>query len=463
MAYSLSPLEQDLACPVCFEIFKDPVILSCCHSLCRTCLEQIWRGCLAGRECPVCRQQLSEDHLSSNLALRNKCESFLQQRKEQASDTQRCSLHLEKLNLFCVDDEKLVCPKCVLQDHQNHSFWSIRKAAKPLKEKLEPHLTRLERKLYIFEKCKTLNDQQTVYIKSQAQNTENEIKEEFKKLHQFLREEEAARIHALREENEEKSQRMKTQMEGLNNQIMEISARIRELDRQLRDDSLLLQDFERASERAEYTVPDPEPDFGVLINVSKHLGNLRYRVWEKMKDLCSYFPVLLDPNTANTSLSLSADLSSVSLSAISSQVPDNLERMSAYRGVLGSEGFSSGTLSWEVDVGESKDWILGVAEESVSRKEPHIAVPENGFWCVWREDDEISAGISMSFTESLGTKPTLQKIRITLTWEKGLVMFSDMDSNTELYTFSHVFSKTMYPYFNNNSTHPLKIMPAHIG
>lgn len=45
-------------------------------------------------------------------------------------------------------------------------------------------------------------------LQSQAQQTENQIQEDFEKLHQFLRYEEAARMAVLREE-EEKSRRMK--------------------------------------------------------------------------------------------------------------------------------------------------------------------------------------------------------------------------------------------------------------
>uniref|UniRef100_A0A671QLE1 RING-type domain-containing protein n=1 Tax=Sinocyclocheilus anshuiensis TaxID=1608454 RepID=A0A671QLE1_9TELE len=33
----------ELSCPVCCEIFKDPVLLSCSHSFCQECLQQFWR------------------------------------------------------------------------------------------------------------------------------------------------------------------------------------------------------------------------------------------------------------------------------------------------------------------------------------------------------------------------------------------------------------------------------------
>ncbi|XP_017539101.2 nuclear factor 7, brain-like [Pygocentrus nattereri] len=458
MATSLSPFEQDLSCPVCFEIFNDPVILSCSHSFCRTCLQRSWEEKME-RECPVCRRRSSDNYLSSNLALRNTCESYLQQKRVQDSDPQRCSRHFEKLSLFCEKDEKLVCTQCVSEDHKNHSFCSISKAASPRKEKLKTHLTNMEAKLNIFKKFKDISDQTAGHIKCQAQNTERGIKEEFEKLHQFLRDEEEATVAALKEEEEEKSQRVKKKIEQLDKQIMEISSRVTELNSILKNDALIVQDFRRASERAQYIVADPELESGALMDVAKHLGNLSYRVWKKMKNLCPYFPVILDPNIANSSLSLSADLSSISHSAENPQLPDNPERMSGYNGVLGSEGFSSGTHSWEVEVGNSEDWIVGVAEETVSRKKGFLALPENGFCCIWRYADEISAGISKDTSETLMTKPTIRRIRVTLKWEKGLVTFSNTDYNTDLYTFAHTFTKKMYPYFYNESVRSLKVLP----
>uniref|UniRef100_A0A3B4H3E6 RING-type domain-containing protein n=1 Tax=Pundamilia nyererei TaxID=303518 RepID=A0A3B4H3E6_9CICH len=32
--------EEDFLCPVCHEVFTDPVVLSCSHSFCKDCLQK---------------------------------------------------------------------------------------------------------------------------------------------------------------------------------------------------------------------------------------------------------------------------------------------------------------------------------------------------------------------------------------------------------------------------------------
>uniref|UniRef100_A0A8B9JSH4 RING-type domain-containing protein n=1 Tax=Astyanax mexicanus TaxID=7994 RepID=A0A8B9JSH4_ASTMX len=32
----------DLSCPICYEVYNDPVVPSCGHSFCRTCLQRMW-------------------------------------------------------------------------------------------------------------------------------------------------------------------------------------------------------------------------------------------------------------------------------------------------------------------------------------------------------------------------------------------------------------------------------------
>uniref|UniRef100_A0A3B3X7A9 RING-type domain-containing protein n=1 Tax=Poecilia mexicana TaxID=48701 RepID=A0A3B3X7A9_9TELE len=60
--------EEDLCCPVCKDVFTDPVVLSCSHSFCRECLKSWWREKPA-TECPVCKKRSSREELTLNLVL----------------------------------------------------------------------------------------------------------------------------------------------------------------------------------------------------------------------------------------------------------------------------------------------------------------------------------------------------------------------------------------------------------
>uniref|UniRef100_A0A8C1HM19 RING-type domain-containing protein n=1 Tax=Cyprinus carpio carpio TaxID=630221 RepID=A0A8C1HM19_CYPCA len=74
-------LPLTLSCPVCCEIFKDPVILSCSHSFCKECLQQFWKT-KKTQECPVCRRRSSKQEPPRNLVLKNLCDSLIKERNE---------------------------------------------------------------------------------------------------------------------------------------------------------------------------------------------------------------------------------------------------------------------------------------------------------------------------------------------------------------------------------------------
>ncbi|KAM6977902.1 LOW QUALITY PROTEIN: zinc-binding protein A33-like [Aplochiton taeniatus] len=197
------------------------------------------------------------------------------------------------------------------------------------------------------------------------------------------------------------------------------------------------------SARAQCTRPDPQLVSGALIDVAKHLGNLTFRVWEKMKERVKFTPVILDPNTAHTCLSLSDDLTSVKQTSPLQKVPDNPERNTKYPSVLGSEGFSSGQHSWEVEVGDHPDWIIGVAKESVDRKGERHASPTIGIWVILQSSGEYTNGLGQTVT----VKRSLQRIRVQLDYDRGEVSFYDPEDMTHIYTYKDIFTEKLYPYF----------------
>uniref|UniRef100_A0A8C6WZU3 Uncharacterized protein n=1 Tax=Neogobius melanostomus TaxID=47308 RepID=A0A8C6WZU3_9GOBI len=53
---SVSPLNEDqLLCPICLEIFKDPISTSCGHNFCKDCIAKHWDN--NGLSCPMCKKE----------------------------------------------------------------------------------------------------------------------------------------------------------------------------------------------------------------------------------------------------------------------------------------------------------------------------------------------------------------------------------------------------------------------
>ncbi|XP_041722243.2 E3 ubiquitin-protein ligase TRIM21-like [Coregonus clupeaformis] len=436
-------LEDELSCPICFEFFQDPVSLKCQHSFCRSCLETpTWiqqKQC----ECPVCRRRHSMDDLQpsmSNMNLRNIVEAYLQREEKEGSEGRAvglvvCATHNKKLRFFCEECEKLVCAVCVETElHAKHKYLSVKEEAQWRKRELTSLLYNLPEKLELdIKQARASREHAAQYIKTQAQTTAGHIKSDV----------------------------------NLTSDINSLSERISDIQNRMKtDDVSFLQIYKDLKDS---TLQDPEPLSGTLIDVAQHLGNPRFKVWEKMQKMVQYTHVTLDVNSAHADLLISGVLLEVSDRWVSQPVPDNAERFESSVSVLGSVGFCSGIHSWEVEVGPKKAWTLGVAKDNVARKGNVMVSTEVGIWAMglWN-GEQYSAG-----TAPLGTPLVLKRkpkrIMVKLDYEKGELSFHDSSDMSLIYMFEHRFTERLFPYFfpclNSDGTNPgvLRICPEKVS
>ncbi|XP_068564358.1 zinc-binding protein A33-like [Cebidichthys violaceus] len=451
MAANASPSETECTCPVCCDIFKDPVMLLCGHSFCKHCLQEWWRQSRL-QTCPVCKQMFPMAQPPRNLALRNLSEALRQGKIQRANSrsTEICRLHGEKLKLFCQDDRQLICVICRdAQKHKKHNILPIDEAVKPFKVPLKLKMVHLKTKLGTFKAQKSKCDKMARHIKLQAQQTEKTIKEEFQKLYQFLQAEEAARIDAVRKEAKFKSVAMDIRVVNLTAEISSLTDKIKALETELKaEDVSFMMNVKSTMERSQCNLPDPETPSGALLNEAKHLGNLLFTVWMKMKDIIQYTPVTLDPNTGSSLLIISEHMTRSSESFKMQPLPENPERLRS-EDVFGSEGFSSGKHSWDVEVGDY--WTVGVATRT---KDPY----SKEVWGIYMCDctDVLRELYQKNYVRIVSEHSFPQKVSVLLDYDQGILSFFDLDRKTPVHTIKYTFTETVFPFFSKNA----KILPA---
>ncbi|KAM9360079.1 nuclear factor 7, ovary-like [Symphorus nematophorus] len=454
MAEKNTLFERFLNCHVCSETFRDPVSLSCHHSFCSSCLQQFWEQ-TKNKNCPICKRKSSKDGPGVNFALKELADSFAGRRKSGSSETEKgekkvevvCSKHQEEPKLFCKDEDRAVCPVCEFSLHHSHKVVPIEQAVSELKQQLKSDLKSLQDKRDKYIQVKKTYNEVIQHSKKQLLSTERQIRAEFNKLHQFLKEEEESRLAALREEEEQKGKTISREMKMIEEQISSLSDSICAVEEELQKHNVpFLSSYKPTQTRArvQSSLSDPQLVSGVLIDVAKHLGNLSFRVWDKMKDKVHFTPVILDPNTASRWLYLSDDLTSVRNGDTKQQLPNNPERNTKYVSVHGSEGFSSGKHSWEVEVGDHPDWNIGLVKESVDRKGKRYATPEYGIWCLMHGDGKYTNGLN----QTVPVKKSLQRIKVQLDYDRGEVSFYDPEDMTHLYTHRDTFTEKLFPYLS---------------
>ncbi|XP_029966661.1 zinc-binding protein A33-like [Salarias fasciatus] len=330
MASQSSQPEEDCICPICCDLFTDPVLLSCGHSFCKYCQTEWWKQS-SSPICPVCKVvfPMSQPRPPPNLALRNLADAFRREKSHTASEPEAlCSLHGEKLKLFCQDDQQPICVICRdAKEHKKHNCVPVNEAAEESRVQLQVGLMHLKTSLRTCESEKVRCEGMASHIEFQAQQTEQSIKEQFQKIYQLLHEDEARRITALKEEAKFIREAMKTRIEKWNAEILSLREKVQTIEKEINtEDMLLVQNIKSTKQRLQHTSPDDENLQGALIDQAKHLGNLQLSIWKNLSENTERSPVVLEPDTASCDLKVSTDLTSTTESNKCQPFPGNPKR-----------------------------------------------------------------------------------------------------------------------------------------
>ncbi|KAJ1211647.1 hypothetical protein NDU88_007004 [Pleurodeles waltl] len=167
--------------------------------------------------------------------------------------------------------------------------------------------------------------------------------------------------------------------------------------------------------------------------------------------------VTLDPDTANHQLILSEGGRRVRWTPEREILPAGPKRFTSEGDVLGREGFLSGRHYWEVQLLQAEYyWVIGVARESVSRREGPLMA---GIWALsWyiseyqaiTDDPSSSSGYSEAL---LALHDPPRKLGMFLDYEAGRLSLYNTETLEHLHTFTEAtFSGRVLPYFHLSQT-----------
>uniref|UniRef100_A0A8C3FPS2 Zinc finger protein RFP n=1 Tax=Chrysemys picta bellii TaxID=8478 RepID=A0A8C3FPS2_CHRPI len=447
-------LQEEATCPICLEYFTEPVTLECGHNFCRACIAQCWEGSTTAVSCPQCRETVQQRNLRPNRQLANVVEIVkrlsLRAAKGAGGDGV-CDRHQEALKLFCEEDQTPICVVCDRsRAHGAHTVVPIEEAAQEYKEKIQAHLKTLREEREKLLGFKVTGEGKSQEYLKQTQTERQKIVSEFQQLRWFLGEQERLLLSQLEKLDEEIERIQNENVSKLSEQISHLSELISELEGKCQKPaSEFLQ--VRLSEKQRHRLrgyPRPEE---ISPELEERVSGFSQKTIALLEALRKFKAnVTLDPDTsANPYLILSKDRKRVRLEGTDEKLLANHEGFCYSPCVLASEGFTSGRHYWGVEVGSKGGWAVGVARESVRRKEGVVILsPEEGIWAVERQWwGELWALTSPTTLLSLSRKP--DKIRVSLNYEEGLVEFFDADNVKPFYAFcsASFAGEKIFPFF----------------
>lgn len=471
----LEALSMELTCPICLQLFSEPVSLPCGHIYCFGCLRTMGEG-LDQFSCPECQTKFSGTKaLVKNFKMCNIVETYKATAGAAANPSDGghatedsgdgCDLKggsgdssfQISANLSdgepskSQSDGEMEKPKLKLAGQISELSYKL-EAAKGLLKKAEEH----EREAAtanseLRSKASALLGQMMETLQTYSTQVMELIKEELcpgeeglhlrvgqaSELTSQLREVMAGAESLLKEES----------VSEFNNKLQVLQPRI---DKQLANHVDQDQDLIQSQINLIQACPKLE-----ALNT-----DLRDRFGEIQRSLRNTFnpsEVTFDPETLHPNLVLSEDLKTVTFSTSKQPYPPSPQRFTSFFQVLSSQSFSEGEHCWEVDF-EGSPWIIGVCYSTKLDRSGMTSALESSrnSWCLMWYNNLLTA-FERSHSMPLKRTTVSRRLEIKLSFKTQRLSFynvSQVSGKTHVYTFKTDLTEPVHLAYRMMTGHP---------
>ncbi|XP_030218326.1 zinc finger protein RFP-like [Gadus morhua] len=410
----------------------------------------------AAKSCLVCFTSYCQTHLEPHQRVARLQKHRLVEPMDHLED-RMCKKHDRLLELFCRTEQVCVCQFCTETDHKSH-------LVVPLKEEYEvktAQLGKIEAKVPQMiqerkQKIKEIKDT----IKLSKKDADTQMADGLQALTALMRCIEKWRKdfnQTVKEKLKSTEKQAEDLIKGLEQEIEDLTNRSSEVKRlsHTEDHLHFLQAFRALKD------PPPTRDWTTVeVHPPSYVGSWRRSLDQLeetlnmgMKKLCDAelkrvqqyeVDVTLDPDTAAPWLILSEDGKQVHDGGVVKVLPDNPKRFTCRPCVLSRQSFSSGRFYFEVKVEDKSVWCLGVARESINRKNNIALTPKNGCWGISFQKDVFKFKNDPDVRVPL--RAELQMVGVFVDYDEGLVSFYNVEARVHIYSATGcTFSEPLYP------------------
>ncbi|XP_056445136.1 zinc finger protein RFP-like isoform X2 [Gadus chalcogrammus] len=434
----------------------------------------------AVKSCLVCLISYCQTHLEPHQRVAGLKKHRLVEPMDRLEEIM-CKKHNQLLELYCLIDQVCVCQICTEADHRFHH-------AVPLKEEYEVKLAQLGKMEAEVQQMIHERKQKIKEIKDTVKCSKADAEREIAGSVQVL----TALMRHIEKCQEDLNQMVKERLKDTEKQAEDL---IKELEQEIEDLTNRSSEVKQLSHTEDHLHflqtfrspknPPPTRDWTTVeVRPPSYVGTLRRSLDQleetlnmemkklpdgELKSVQQYeVDVTLDPDTAHPRLILSKYGRQVRDGGVGQEVPDNPKRFTEYIHVLTRQSFSSGRFYFEVQSKDKTAWYIGVARESIDRKDESLMTPETGYWSLFLDGWKKGLVFTDFPPVHLPLKAELQKVGVFVDYDEGLVSFYDVEARVHIYSATGcTFSDPLYPFlcpcnydYEGTNSAPLIISPV---